>query len=198
MKTCNTNKITALISAVMFTLAVSAQTKTDSLKKTESRLNKFAIGYCLTQYQNDFGVGMNLTTPYIVKAAMAFRLTGSVQWLQNMEINQSSPFAQVTTTWSPYAAFRLSVVSRQFVITNKISVYSEGGVVLLLPNSSFSSRSTQFGGFGVFGVEFHPSQHWAQYLEVGGIGTGAVADKAVGQPIYSNGLLINVGFRVYF
>ena len=33
------------------------------------------------------------------------------------------------------------------------------------------------------------------YLEVGGVGKGAVADKAFGEPIYSNGLLINVGFR---
>jgi hypothetical protein len=191
MKTPHTKKIIALISAVLFTLIVSAQTKTDSLSKNKSHLNKFAFGFNLNQYQHDYGVGLNITTPYIANF-LAFRLMGSLQWLQNTHRGDT------VTTWSPYTNIRLGVVTRQLVITDKISIYSEGGVVLILTNPNFSSKATQFGGFGVFGFEFHPTKNWGQFIELGGIGTGAVADKAIGRPIYSNGFLIATGFRTYF
>ncbi|MHB8259929.1 MAG: hypothetical protein ACYDCN_09010 [Bacteroidia bacterium] len=173
-----------------------AQSTPDSLQQS-TRFNKFAIGYNLTQYQNEFGIGLNFTSPYIAHHSMAFRLTGTVQWLQATVVDPVPGPTVYMATWSPYAAFRLSVVSRNFIITNKISIYSEGGVVMLLPNPSFSSKSTQFGGFGVLGFEFHLSPRWTQFIEAGGIGTGAVADKAIGKPIYCNGFLLNVGFRVY-
>ena len=34
------------------------------------------------------------------------------------------------------------------------------------------------------------------FIELGGVGTGAKADKIAFKPIYSNGFLIDVGFRV--
>jgi hypothetical protein len=191
MKTPHTKKITAFMLAVLFTVTVNAQTQTDSLQKTNSRLNKFAFGFNLNQYQHDYGVGLNITTPYIANF-MAFRLMGSLQWLQN------TPKGDTVNTWSPYVNIRFGVVTRQLVITDKISIYSEGGVVMLLTNPSFSSKATQFGGYGLFGFEFHPRKNWGQFIELGGVGTGAIADKAIGRPIYSNGFLISTGFRAYF
>lgn len=181
----------AFVFFVIAVIAVKSQTTTETPGIEETRLNKFAVGFNLNQYQHDFGVGMNITSPYI-KKSIAFRLMGSAQWLQNI------PKGDTATTWSPYVNFRLSVVTRQFVITDKISVYTEGGIVLLVPNKEFSSHATQFGGFGVFGFEFHPSAHWAPFIEAGGIGTGAIADKSVGRPIYSNGFVVSTGFRIYF
>jgi hypothetical protein len=77
-------------------------------------------------------------------------------------------------------------------------LYGEGGVIVLFPSSEFSSESEVLGGYGLFGFEFFFSHQSNYFIEIGGIGTGAVADKASGKPIYSNGLLINVGLRHHF
>jgi len=191
MKKQLAKNLTVLLGVTLFAFSVNAQTKTDSSQKTSS-LNHFSLGFNLNQYQHDFGVGMNLTTPYFAGSSMAIRVMGSAQWLQNI------PKGDTMTTWSPYVNIRLSVVTRQFVINNKISLYSEGGVVMLIPNNQFSSQPFQFGGFGVFGFEFHPTKNWGQFIEAGGIGTGAIADKAIGRPIYSNGFLVSTGFRIHF
>jgi len=66
----------------------------------------------------------------------------------------------------------------------------------LIPNGIFSSASSQAGGYGLFGFEFKPIDAFGFYLEVGGLGTGAKADKLPTKPIYSNGFLTNVGFRI--
>ena len=54
------------------------------------------------------------------------------------------------------------------------------------------------GGYGLFGFEFFMNSRNNYFIEIGGVGTGAVADKVANSPIYSNGLLINVGFRHQF
>ncbi len=38
----------------------------------------------------------------------------------------------------------------------------------------------------------------SNYIEIGGVGTGAKSDKVSGKPIYSNGLLISAGARKQF
>jgi hypothetical protein len=43
----------------------------------------------------------------------------------------------------------------------------------------------------------HPDVPVSYFIELGGVGTGANADKVTGNPIYSNGFLISVGFRGY-
>lgn len=68
----------------------------------------------------------------------------------------------------------------------------------LFPSDAFSSRSVQFGGYGLFGFEFLLDQHMRYFLEAGGVGTGARADRIEGAPIYSNGFVINVGVRAQF
>ncbi len=164
--------------------------KGDSLQDKGKR-NKMAIGFNLNQYQSDFGLGLNITTPYIAHS-IAFRLQGNYQWLQNI------PRGDTSSIWSGYQNLRLGIVTRAFAISRKLSIYSEGGVLMLLANNKVSSAQVLWGGYGIFGVEFHPTAHWGQFFEAGGVGTGAVADKSIGRPIYSNGFIISTGFRVYF
>ena len=72
----------------------------------------------------------------------------------------------------------------------------KGGILTILPNSDFSSQSSIFGGYGLFGFEFKPIPKFAYFIELGGAGTGATADKIAGKPIYSNGFLTCVGLRL--
>jgi len=77
-------------------------------------------------------------------------------------------------------------------------LYGEGGIIALFPSSRFSGETFILGGYGLFGFEFFFDSKNNYFIEIGGIGTGAVAEKVSGQPIYSNGILINVGYRYQF
>jgi len=102
------------------------------------------------------------------------------------------------TTWSPYSNFTFGMVGVGGTINNSIRLYGEGGVIGILPNSNFSSSDSEFGGYGLFGFEFFFQEAHNYFIELGGVGTGARADQVITEPIYSNGFIINVGYRYTF
>ena len=53
------------------------------------------------------------------------------------------------------------------------------------------------GGYGLLGFEFYPHRKGCYFIELGGVGTGATADKIPSSPIYSNGFLISTGIRFH-
>ncbi len=167
-----------IIALVAFSLNVSSQEKS----------NRIEVGYSINQYQSDFGVGIHFISPYFLKSKVAVRLGLNQQWFQSLNGTE--------TIWSPYQNVQLGVKARNTVIENKIYIYGEGGFLTMIPNSDFSSNSTEFGGYGVFGFEFKSSPRFGYFIELGGVGTGAIADREINNPIYSNGFLTNVGFRV--
>lgn len=83
------------------------------------------------------------------------------------------------------------------MVGERIRLYGEGGVITIFPSSDFSSDDMVFGGYGLFGFEFFFGKMGNYFIEIGGIGTGAVADKIINRPIYSNGLSISTGFRFF-
>jgi len=150
----------------------------------------FSMGFQLNQFQNDFGLGLNFTTPYFANKRVALRLRGNLMF--NKHISDD------VTVWSPYSNVSLGMVGVAGIIGDFIRLYGEGGMITLFPSDDFSSESVVFGGYGVFGFEFYFYQGGNYFIEIGGIGTGAIADKAVNQPVYSNGLMISTGFRIHF
>ena len=163
---------------IMLTTQVTAQTSP----------NKLEIGFNLSQYQKDFGLGLHLISPYFIKSTIAIKVGANIQWLEYINGTE--------TTWATYQNFQLGIRGRSVIVSDKIFIYGEGGFITILPNSNFSSESSVFGGYGLFGFEFKPSPKFAYFIELGGVGTGATADKIAGKPIYSNGFLTNVGFRI--
>lgn len=151
----------------------------------------FGIGGQVGQHQQDFGIGLNLTSPYFANKKMAVRLRGNVLW--NEHLNGASE-----ATWSSYSNLSLGFVQSVGEMGNFMRVYGECGAIYLFPSEEFSSRSIVFGGYGLFGFEFFFDEHMNYFIEAGGVGTGARADEIPGKPIYSNGFLINVGVRVQF
>lgn len=169
----------------LFTLLILSFTvfKVNSQEKSP----KFEIGFNLNEYHADFGVGVHVISPYFLKSRVAVKLGASQQWLEHTKLTE--------TTWTPYQNFQLGLRSRNSVVDEKLYFYGEGGVIAILPNANFSSKSSEFGGYGLFGFEFKSSPRFGYFLELGGVGTGAIADKVTNKPIYSNGFLANVGFR---
>jgi len=164
------------------------QNNLDSLKTKEAR-NKFALGFNLNQFQHDFGLGLNFTSPYFLKNSMAVRLNTNVMWLQHINNKTNEQ------TWSTYSNVKLGLIGVGGNIGNFLRLYGEGGIIAILPNSEFSDISS-LGGYGVFGFEFFMAKNFNYYIELGGIGSGAIAEKIPTKPIYSNGFSVSVGFRV--
>lgn len=182
----------ALIISILF-IAIASLSMAQG-GRTPSK-NHISFGGHLNNYQNDFGLGIDVTSYYFFQGATAFRLRANYMWHEHPDINSGN------ITWSPYYNFQFGVLATGTVIANFIRLYGEGGMVLILPNSDFSSESVNIGGYGIFGFEFFMSQNpqssVSYFIELGGMGSGAKADKIPGKPIYSNGFTATVGFRYY-
>jgi hypothetical protein len=178
-------KKTVILVLISFIWANIANAQENSMS------HKFALGFQLGQYQNDFGFGINLTSPYFAKNKIALRTR--VNLMYNEHINSNNE-----TVWTPYSNISLGLLSSGGKIGDYIRLYGEGGVIGLFPSDDFSSESFVIGGYGLFGFEFYMNKNNNYFIEIGGVGTAASADKALYKPIYSNGLLINTGFRIHF
>lgn len=154
----------------------------------EKKSNPFVFGFQLGEYQSDFGFGLNLTSPSFIYNNVAIRLRGNLMFNQHPKNNE--------TQWSPYSNVSIGVMSGRNKLGDYIAVYGEGGVIGIFPSDEFSTEEIVFGGYGLFGFEFLINSHVNYFIEIGGVGTGAEANKIPNAPIYSNGLLINVGFRM--
>lgn len=160
-----------------------------TIKAQEKAINKgLGFGFQLSQFQRDFGVGLNITSPYFAKEKIAVRLKGNLMYNENVQ--------KSVTTWTPYTNLSLGLVGVSGKIGEYIRLYGEGGILGLIPSDKFSSNKFEIGGYGLFGFEFFMKKNCNYFIEIGGVGTGATEDKIVLQPIYSNGLLISSGFRM--
>jgi len=165
--------------------------------------NKFALGFQINQYQKDFGLGLNLTSPYFANNNMAVRFRANLMFNEHFENGsdtdgKDSKDDKDGTTWTPYSNLSLGFFGVAGIVADFIRLYGEGGVICILPSSEFSSDSYVMGGYGLFGFEFYTYSKFNYFIELGGLGTGASADKIPGEPIYSNGFMISTGFRIQF
>ena len=162
----------------------------DNRDAAQAASNNLEVGFNISQYQKDFGIGIHVISPYFLWKMVAIKAGTNIQWLEN--------FNNTKTIWTPYQNIHLGIRGRSNVVTHNISIYGEGGMLIILPNTDFSSESVVGGGYGLFGFEFRTLPRFAYFIELGGVGSGATADRIVGKPIYSNGFLINAGLKVGF
>ena len=157
-------------------------------KAQENTLKKgIGLGVQVSQYQRDFGIGVNANSPYFMHDKVGVRLRANLMYNQHVK--------DESVTWSPYFNVSAGLVGIAGYVGEYIKLYGEGGVIGLFPSSEFSNEDFVFGGYGLFGFEFYMNNSSNYFIEIGGVGTGATADKVSTNPIYSNGLLISVGFR---
>lgn len=152
--------------------------------------NGFGLGFQLNQYQRDFGIGLTASSPHFFNNRMALRYRGNLMWHEYVQEGE--------TSWSPYFSSTLGLTGGCGILHEFLRLYGEGGLLLLFPNDNISTQKTVIGGYGLFGFEFYMSAHNSYFLEIGGVGTGATADRLPNRPVYSNGLSLSVGYRVVF
>ena len=182
-------KITLFLTAIICSTLVKAN---DSYILPANVNNGFSFGFHLNQFKDDFGLGLNLTSPTIANA-FAVRLRGNFMYFEHLQFD--TPDSSGIQTWTPYSNIMLGMAGFSGVVANHFKLYGEGGLIAILPSAEFSDESNVLGGYGLFGFEFFSSLATSYFIEIGGIGTGASAEKIPGKPIYSNGLLMSVGFR---
>ncbi|MEA3317871.1 MAG: hypothetical protein U9R54_07930 [Bacteroidota bacterium] len=183
-------KMKYLLLVVMLFAFFSA--KTQNNENFENRSSYFSYGFSIKQYQNDFGLGLNVTTPYFWNNRMAVRLKTSYLWYEHIPLNDTE------YVWSGYQNIQFGLIGIGGMIGTSIRLYGEGGIVGIFPNSAFSDKDFVFGGYGLFGFEFYTYEKDIRtpsyYIEIGSIGS-ASADKLQANPVYSNGLTISAGIR---
>jgi len=161
----------------------------------KSNFDNWSFGLNINQFQKDFGIGLQMTTPYFGKKINAsFRGAYNFQYLEHLNAGNN-------ITWTSYRNAQLGIRFASNVVNDFFRYYGEAGGILIFPNEDFSSASSEPGLYGLFGFEFLFGQMKGTprgyFIELGGVGTGAKADKVVHNPIYSNGFLIGVGLRFY-
>ncbi|MCB0809546.1 MAG: hypothetical protein KDB96_09735 [Flavobacteriales bacterium] len=179
-----------LVVLLLFLLGLSAYGQDKAFQ------DRTAIGFQLGQYQRDFAVGAQLSSPYFGgRFHMAVRAQFNVAWLDHLDP------ASLETTWTAYRNGRLGVVFGTPVQGGFFRYYGEAGILVVFPDEAFSTSDNELGGYGLFGFEFLFNEGGlsgrAFFFELGGVGTGANADKVPGNPIYSNGLILNAGVRFH-
>src|ERR1044071_3980097 len=105
-------KTTPYLFAFLFALCT---TSLSAQERPQGKLDNFAIGYHLNQYQNDFGIGLDLTSPLIAQC-FVIRAKGNVQWLQNTHAVNAYQQGDL------YTNARIVFPSRNMVIPGKLSV----------------------------------------------------------------------------
>jgi hypothetical protein len=157
-----------------------------------------AVGFAIHRYQDDFGLGLRLSSPAFLHV---LRVTGAggVAWYPHGIASDG------TSTWDTlyYGSLRVETGPPFFGATGAVRPYGFGGVIALFPPSSLSTTSVYFGGLGGFGLEarFMDGRGGegpvTYFFEVGGIGTGAKANKLPSGDSVASGFLIEAGLRFY-
>lgn len=179
--------VLALLLAVGFAFTANAQEKEPNCG--------LSFGFQLNQYQKDFGMGLQVTSPFFAYEKIAFRVRANLMFNEHLEGEGFIP-NNYTVTWTPYTNVSIGAIGKATDIGDFMRLYGEGGLIAILPNSDFSDEDIVLGGYGLFGFEFFFIPQGSYFIEIGGVGTGARAEKTLGQPIYSNGLTISTGLRI--
>lgn len=177
------NKIKVLLLACLLVFELSAQ-------ETEVQNNPISLGFQLSQYGSDFGLGVNITSPSFLHGILAVKARGNFMFFEHVQNSE--------TVWTPYSNVALGIQSGHSRLGNYLAIYGEGGVIGLFPSSDFSGQDLVVGGYGLFGFEFLITPNFNYYVELGAIGVDAAADRLPNKPLYSNGFLINVGWKMKF
>jgi hypothetical protein len=161
-----------------------------------------SLGYTLHRFQDDFGLGASVGSPTFGGDRLRVTLGGGVAWY---------PYgitAEGEQTWIDYGHLRLVFEGGLRAPGSPIRVYGFGGPVLYIAPDRLSSKAVSVGGIGGFGFEYYfmyngpsgsPERDGpvSYFLELGGVGNGAKADRLPTKPSFGNGFLITVGLRWY-
>jgi len=177
----NTLKVLS-ISLIIIGLSISTPTQGQS--------SNWRIDYHLTEMSGDFGQGIMIETPSIVKDYFTIKLRGNQNYLDHDFEGKNR--------WTDYYTATIGLSSTPSRVSKSIELYGEGGLMTVFPNGDFSESDPSFGGYGLFGFNFLFDPVFSYFIELGGVGSGSRAELSDNQRIYANGFFLQVGFKIHF
>jgi hypothetical protein len=174
------SKITVLLG--LFIVAFSSKAQQKQIVN-----DGIGIGFQINQFQQDFGFGVQVSSPSFWNKSAVLRLKTNLVFHEHLLQGQFE--------WSGYQNIALGLAGYGGWITENIRIYGEGGLMGLLPSGNFSSESFVLSGYGSFGTELYASQGFHYFLEIGVAPTRARADLVPGNPFYHNGFFTTMGLR---
>jgi hypothetical protein len=150
----------------------------------------FSAQFSIADSAGDLDFGGGLQSPLLF-GALAFRLDCYAAWRDGVA-------GAAGEAWTPYLIGRLGVLGFGGSVAEGIRLYGTGGLLLALPDPSFSTAAFVLGGFGAFGIELFANRSLCYFVELGANGIGALAELMPGSPLYLNGFEARVGLRLYF
>lgn len=152
--------------------------------------SNFKVGYHLNSLVDDFGLGLHVVSPGFAKNRLAIKVAGDYQWHRHLTSS-----AQPQETWTGYSRARIALVSQHPNESNTVRLYSEGGIQAFFLPGMLSSTPVSVGGYGVFGFEFFMGEGPRFFIELGGSGGGASANRLLTNPSIGSGFTAATGFR---
>jgi len=175
-------RIIAFVSLALFVLPLSAKG------------TPFAAGFGLSDSAGNFGLNLELSSPTFARDFLIVRAESQLDFL-------SLPGVSSDAAWSKFSSHRLGLAGNGGWNSETIRLYGEFGGLMVLPDSSFSEKTAQWGIYGLFGFEFFvidDKNPVAYYLEAGSTGLFGGADKLPDDPSYYSGFCTKTGLRFYF
>lgn len=149
-----------------------------------NRTGALSVGFSIHEWEDDFGLGGTVTSPWFLWDHGALRMSGAVLFKENFD-------------WQPYYSLRVGLVGGSFMKTAAIRLYGEGGFLFVFPHANFDIEPFRLGGYGHFGFEFFlDTASWpsSYYIELGSNGIQAQDKQGA---FYLNGFTISCGIRIY-
>jgi hypothetical protein len=173
-------KMTVFLGLLLAAFSANAQQK-------HTINNGVGIGFQINQFQQDFGFGVQVSSPSFWNNGAVLRLKTNLVFHEHLKQGQYE--------WSGYQNIALGLAGYGGWVTENIRIYGEGGLMGLLPSGNFSSESFVLSGYGSFGTELYASPGFHYFLEVGVAPTRARADLVPGNPFFHNGFFTTMGLR---
>ena len=161
-----------------------------NLNLIQAQSSNWRIDYHLSEMSGDFGQGIMIETPSLVKDYFTLKFRGNQNYL-NYDLEGKNQ-------WTDYYTATAGISSSPSRVSKSIELYGEGGVMMIFPNSDFSDADPGFGGYGLFGFNFLFDPVFSYFIEAGGVGSGSRAELSDNERIYANGFFIQVGFKIHF
>ena len=164
-------------------------------EKHDEKRSGLSLGFALHRFQDDFGMSGVIGTPTFAGDTLRITAAGGVAWFPHGQSSSGE-------TWVSYGHTRLVIEGGRRLDGVPIRLYGFGGATALIVPKELSSDGFTMGGVGGFGFEFYMPKGGrdgpvSYFIELGGIGTGAHANRQAASPIFANGFLATVGLRVY-
>ncbi len=183
-------RMTWTILVVAITLTASA----GAASADHEARDGLAIGYGLHRAQDDFGMGVAIATPRFAGDRLRISIGGGGAWSPHAVSGDGEQ------DWAGYGQLSLLLEAGHRAPGSPVRLYGFGGPLLFLLPDRLSDDGLALGGVGGFGFEYYFMEDGhdgpiSYYTELGGLGTGARADKLAGSPMLANGFLVAVGLR---